>query len=439
MTASGAERGVLEQVARAVGTPTYVYAAEALDAGALRWTEAAGAERVWYAVKANGNLSLLRRLAAHGIGFEVATPGEYGRVRAAGVPAERIAFGGVPKREEDVAFALAEAPESVILQAEHEVDAARRHADPGRPVPVGLRVRPGIRAGAHPSLETGVRRAKFGWPPEAVAGVWRRLSGSPGLEPRLLAVHLGSGIGHVGPFLRAVDLLVELAEALERGGAPVRELDLGGGLAVDYGGGEPPEPARIVGPVLERAGGRPVRFEPGRSVVARAGLLLTRVLYRYEADGVPALVCDAAFTDFARPVLYDARHRIEPVGGEVRGPARVRVLGATCESGDVLGVGQRLRGTGPGDLLAIRDAGAYGFAMASNYNGRPRPPEVMVEGSEWKVVRRRESLEDLWRGEDPTGETLPREPGEPPRGSRPETPVPAPSPEGPPPEGPSPG
>lgn len=391
---------LLEEIAASVGTPTYVYIGETLDAAAARWAEAAGPRGVWYAVKANGNLSLLRRLGAHGIGFEVATPGEYGRARAAGIPAGRIAFGGVPKREEDVAFALGERPDAVILQADHEAVAALRHADPARPVSVGIRVRPGIRAGAHPSLETGVRDAKFGWPPEEAARVWGRLAAVPGLEPRILAVHLGSGIEDADPFLRAADLLAGLAGALERDGPPVRELDLGGGLGIGERGGPPPEPAAVVAGVRERVGERRIRFEPGRSVVARAGLLLTRVLYRYEAEGTPAVVCDAAFTDFARPVLYGARHRVERVGGGRSGPADVRVLGATCESGDMLGKEEALRGAAPDDLLAVRDAGAYGFVMASNYNGRPRPAEVVVDGAEWKVVRRRETVEELWRGEE---------------------------------------
>lgn len=399
--------GLLEAIADEAGTPAYVYDARALDAGVGRWTRAAPADRVWYAVKANANLAVLRRLSGHGLGFEAATPGELACVRAAGVAPARIMLGGVPKRPGEVSEALRAGLDLVVLQAGEEVDEAvasaptRARAARGSPTPVGLRVRPGIRAGAHPSLETGVPDAKFGLDPEEGLRAWRRLSETPGLEPRTLSVHLGSGVDAPGPYLRAVDLLLELAVEADRVGAPVLELDLGGGLAVDYAGTSDPEPADLVAAVTERlgSGAAALRWEPGRSIVARMGLLLARVLYRRERKGRRAVVCDAAFTDFARPVLYGAAHGVEPVRGSPSGPAATDLLGATCESGDVLGRDLRLDGLAPGDLLVVRDTGAYGFAMASNYNGRPRPAEVLVEDGSWRVVRRREELADLWRGE----------------------------------------
>jgi diaminopimelate decarboxylase len=246
-----------------------------------------------------------------------------------------------------------------------------------------------------------VREAKFGIAPEDVGQVWRQLAAAPGLNPCGLAVHLGSGVPDVEPYERALDVLLALVDELAASGHPVRELDLGGGLAVDYEGADDPEPADLVARIRSRLAGRDLeaRYEPGRSVVARAGLLLTRVLYRRERDGRPALVCDAGQNDFARFALYGAFHRIEPLDGRLSGPPTADVLGPTCESGDILGVERRLAHVQPGELLALRDAGAYGFVMASNYNSRPRPPEIMVDGDRWEIVRRRESFEDLWRGE----------------------------------------
>ncbi len=395
---------LLQRIADEVGTPAYVYDARALDAGIGRWIDAVGdPARISFAAKANTNLAVLARLAGYGIGAEVATPGELARARAAGFASGRIVFGGVPKTADAVREGLRLGVGMVVLQSDHEVDAALEHGagTPRHRVRVGLRIRPGIRAGAHPSLETGRDDAKFGFPPEQIPEVWRRLSENPGLQPWTLAFHLGSGLDAVRPYEQALELLLSLAEPLYKAGAPVRELDVGGGLGIDYLGGADPEPATLVRELSGRLVGFDVdlRFEPGRSVVARSGALLTRVLYSRQLTARPALVCDAGHTDFARHALYGAEHAILPVGGELAGEPTVDVLGPTCESGDVLGTGRRLHATRPGDLLQLRDAGAYGFVMASNYNSRPRPPEVMVEGDSWQVVRVRECLEDLWRGE----------------------------------------
>lgn len=399
---------VLEEVAAEVGTPAYVYDGDALDGGVRRWTDVASPADVLFSVKANSNLSVLRRLAGtHGIGLEAGTWGEYARARRSGVSADRVALGGVPKDEATVRAVLAAGVGLAVFQAENEVEAAARHADPNRPTPAGVRVLPGIRAGAHPSLETGAADAKFGFAPDEVPAVWRRLAGTAGLEPTTLAVHLGSGLDEVSPYVTALDLLLDVAGELGGDGPPVRALDVGGGLGIEYegGAGADPDPGDLVRRLrrrLERraSGDAPrLRFEPGRSICARAGLVLTRVQYRRERAGRPALVADAGYSDFPRHVLYSAHHDIRPVRGEGRGPADVAVLGPTCESGDVLGVGRSLHGVEADDLLVVRDAGAYGFVMASNYNSRPRPPEVLVDGDDWRPIRDRESLDDLWRGE----------------------------------------
>jgi diaminopimelate decarboxylase len=222
------------------------------------------------------------------------------------------------------------------------------------------------------------------------------------VEPTTLAFHLGSGLDSLEPYAGAIDVLLGLVRDLAAAGHQVRELDLGGGLGVAYGeDGADLEPAELVRIVRERLDGTDlsVRYEPGRSIAARAGTLVTRVLYRRERDGHPALVCDGGFTDFGRYSLYGAQHRIEPLEGPLMGPDTVEVLGPTCESGDKLGTDRPLHGVQPGELLAVRDVGAYGFVMASNYNARPRPAEILVDDEGWTVVREREPLEDLWRGE----------------------------------------
>jgi len=396
---------MLSDIADRVGTPAYVYDERALEAGIRRWIEATGdPARISFAAKANTNLAVLAVLERAGIGIEVATPGELGRARAAGFPADRIVFGGVPKSEDAIRQGIRGGVGMIVLQSDHEVDAAIEQAceSPAGELIVGLRVRPGIRAGAHPSLETGRADAKFGFAPEEVSDVWRKLAAAPCVVPRTLAFHLGSGLERVEPYEQALDLVLSLVHALSGSGAPVEELDVGGGLGVDYATDTDPDPVALVRRLEERVAGTPVtlRFEPGRSVVARAGLLLTRVLYRRERNGNPALVCDAGYTDFARNALYGAEHAILPLTGELSGEPSVEVLGPTCESGDRLGTGRRLHAVRPGDLLVLRDAGAYGFVMASNYNSRPRPPELLVGDGGWRVVRRRESLEDLWRGEE---------------------------------------
>jgi diaminopimelate decarboxylase len=405
----GLSVALMREIANDVGTPAYVYDAGVLDWNIRRWTDAVGDPgRLFYAVKANSNLSILGRVGAHGLGFEVATSGELARVLRAGIPASRVVFGGVPKDEAAIADAIREGVDLLVLQAEHELEAAARQADPGAPIRIALRVRPGIRAGAHPSLETARADAKFGLSPEEVPGAWQRLATVPGLVPSGLAVHLGSGLDSLEPYERAIDVLLELADRLAGEGLPVTELDLGGGLGVDYVGGDDPSPADLVSMVRGRTEqtGLRVRYEPGRSIVARSGVLLTRVLYRREREDNPALVCDAGHTDFIRYAYYGAQHAIEPVDGAPAGAPTMEILGPTCESGDVLGTGRALHTTEPGDLLVVRDVGAYGFVMASNYNSRCRPAEILVRDGEWSVVRRRETLTDLWRGEEEALEAM---------------------------------
>jgi len=404
-THTSLDSDLLAEIVRDQGTPTYVYDGRVLDAGVHRWVDAVGdPARICYAVKANYNLGVLSRLASHGIGFEASTIGEMARALAAGVSESRVVLGGVPKSSEAVEEGIRRDLDLVVLQASHEVEAAVRAgaSRAGPPAKVGLRVRPGIRAGAHPSLETGRADAKFGFDPSEIRDAWMALAAADGLQPTTLAFHLGSGLDSLRPYEGAIDVLLHLVEDLKSTRAPVRELDLGGGLGVAYDEGETDlEPADLIRIVEDRLAGTDltVRYEPGRSITAHAGTLVTRVLYRRERDGHPALICDGGFTDFGRFALYGAEHGIEPVAGELEGPATVEVLGPTCESGDKLGTGRRLHGVRPGDLLAVRDVGAYGFVMASNYNARPRPAEILVDDSDWRVVRVREALEDLWRGE----------------------------------------
>ncbi|MEJ2482757.1 MAG: diaminopimelate decarboxylase, partial [Gemmatimonadota bacterium] len=240
---------VLHSIAAEVGTPAYIYDVGALEAGIGRWIGAVGdPARISFAAKANSNLAVLAIMERSGVGIEVATPGEFARALAAGFPETRIVFGGVPKSDTAVRAGIESGAGMIVLQSGHEVEAAIRHAPsfPGGTLPVGLRVRPGIRAGAHPSLETGRADAKFGFAPDEVSEVWARLASVEGIAPRTLAFHLGSGLEGVDPYERAVDLMLSLVEALADTDFPVRELDVGGGLGVDYAGERDPEPERLV-------------------------------------------------------------------------------------------------------------------------------------------------------------------------------------------------
>jgi diaminopimelate decarboxylase len=354
-------------------------------------------------VKANMNLAVLALLARAGAGADVVSGGELYRALRAGFEPQRIVFAGVGKTREEIREALKadilcfwveSAAELTLIDEIARAEGARAR--------VGVRVNPDIDPQTHPYIATGLRTSKFGIPYREAREVYRRAAASPGLDVAAIHMHIGSQLTKVAPIADSLARLAELVDTLRADGITLRYLDVGGGLGIRYREETPPSPGeyvRALKPVLERLG-LTVLLEPGRSLVGNAGVLLTRVLYRKATEGRRFVVIDAAMNDLIRPALYNAHHDIRPVE-EPRGTASevADVVGPVCESGDFLAKERALAPVEPGALLAVMSAGAYGFAMASNYNARPRAVEVLVHGDRFQVVRRRETYEDLVAGE----------------------------------------
>lgn len=400
------ERVPLLRIAQQVGTPAYVYSTATLLRHARVFRAALRGLDVLpcYAVKAAGNLAILRLLAGEGFGFDIVSGGELHRALRAGADPRRIVFSGVGKRDDELRAALRAGILQFNCESEEELeqlDAAARST--GRRAPVAIRVNPEVDARTHPYIATALATSKFGVPAERARAAFRRAGQLRGLEVVGLACHIGSQIGEVRPFVEAARKMRALYEELRKGGHDLRRLDLGGGLGVPYGDGPDPASPEQYGRALARAlRGLDARIlvEPGRLVVANAGVLLTRVLLRKRgARGRRFAVVDAGMNDLLRPALYGAYHAIEPVARPRAGSEVIDLVGPVCESADVLAARRRLPPLESGDFVVLRTAGAYGMSMASQYNGRPRPAEVLVSGERFRVVRRRETLADLVRGE----------------------------------------
>lgn len=394
-------------VAGRFGTPLYLY-----DGGVLRnrFEAVRSAFRevehlVAYSVKANGNVALLNRLARWGGGADIVSGGELFRALRAGMPPDRIVFAGVGKRAVELRSALRAGVHAIHVEGEGELglleDLAR---EAGRPAPVGIRINPDVRAPTpHEYTRTGDSSTKFGVPMERAVELFRRARASEDLRVRGVDVHIGSQIVDVEPYRRALERSLEVVDVLRAEGVELEYLDLGGGFGVpERPGGRRLDLealANVVVPAVRDAELRLV-VEPGRAVVGECGLLVTRVLQVKEQGPKTFVVTDAGMTELLRPSHYGGYHVIEPVGS-VAGDLeeRVDVVGPICESGDFLGRDRSMPLPDPGDLLAVRNAGAYGFVMSMQYNGRPRPAEVLVEGGRAHLVRRREVNADLIRGE----------------------------------------
>lgn len=399
------EEVVLADVAAKAGTPCYVYSSRAVLERFRAYDEALGEIPHWvcYAVKANSNLSLLSLLREAGAGFDIVSGGELFRVLKAGGDPAAVVFSGVGKSAGEVEYALAQGIHSFNCESEAELGlidalAARR----GTKARVALRVNPDVDAGTHPYVSTGLRRHKFGIDIYEVESVYQRARAFRNLEADGVACHIGSQLLDPGPMMEAVDKMLALVERLRAQGAPIRHLDLGGGLGIRYRPHErTPEIRSFISDVRKRVEGRNlfVIVEPGRSVVGEAGVLLTRVLYRKRTRSTEFVVVDAAMNDLLRPSLYQSHHEIIPLRETSRGKMLADVVGPVCESGDFLALDREIENVLPGDLLAVRTAGAYGFVLSSNYNARPRPPEILVDGETWRTVRARETFDDLVRGE----------------------------------------
>ena len=396
----------LAAIAARVGTPTYVYSLATLRRHYRVVDRAFAGQRrvVAYSVKANGNLALLRALAGWGSGFDVVSAGELARVQRAGGDPARTVFAGVGKTEDELAYALRAGVGMFNVESAEELDALDRVGRRlRRPAPFAIRVNPGVDARTHRHIATGLPTSKFGVRFEEARALYARARSMRGLRARGVDCHIGSQLTQLPPLARALRQVSRLYRELRSAGLALEWLDVGGGLGIRYRDETPPSPEAWARTVREATAGTgaTVLLEPGRVLVGNAGVLLTRVLYRKIAGGRTLVIVDAGMNDLLRPALYGAEHAIVPVVPRRGRTTPVDVVGPVCESTDVLGRGRRLVLPAQGDLLAIRGAGAYGMVMASTYNGRPRPAEVLVDGRKARVVRRRESVEDLWRGESP--------------------------------------
>jgi diaminopimelate decarboxylase len=390
----------LTTIAATYGTPCYVYSRTAIEEAFERYRTALPPERaeICYAVKANGNLSILRLLAARGAGFDIVSRGELERVLAAGGEAKRVVFSGVAKGAAEIRRALEVGIGVFNVESAAELTRIAHIArEMGRRAPVALRINPDVDPKTHPYISTGLKRNKFGIPVAEALALYRQAKSMPELDLVGIACHIGSQLLDPSPLLEAAERVKDAVEQLERDGIALRHIDLGGGLGIRYRDETPPDIPAVLRALAERFADRPERlmFEPGRSLVGNAGLLLTRVEYLKHGEEQDFALVDAGMNDLMRPALYDAWHEIVPVVPRPGPVRRYDVVGPVCESSDFLGRGRELA-LEAGDLLAVLSAGAYGMAMSSNYNARPRPAEVLVEGAAHRLIRAREPLESLW-------------------------------------------
>jgi diaminopimelate decarboxylase len=396
----------LKTLAEQYGTPAYVYSKAAILG---RWNEYERAlagipHRVCFAVKANSNLAVLNALARAGAGFDIVSGGEFQRVLKAGGDPAAVVFSGVGKTAAEISLALQHGIHSFNCESEAEIELLSTiAAAQGATVAIALRVNPDVNAKTHPYISTGLREHKFGVDIAAAEEIYRRAACLPGISVEGVSCHIGSQLLEIEPLLEAADKTLALVARLRAAGMPIRFLDLGGGLGVKY---RPEERSPSIAEFAKRL--RPkldelqltLMLEPGRSIVAEAGVLLTKVLLIKQNGGKTFVVVDGAMNDLLRPALYQAYHEIAPLTEAPGGfTMTADVVGPVCETGDFFARNRDLPNLQAGDLIALRTAGAYGFVLSSNYNSRPRPCELLIDGSRAIVARKRETFDDLIRGE----------------------------------------
>jgi diaminopimelate decarboxylase len=390
----------LADIAAAVGTPAYVYSAAALRERYRAIDAAFGGypHAVHYALKANSTLAIARLLRELGSSVDANSIWEIDVARRAGFDPAQIVFTGVGKTSAELESAVALGLKAINVESAGEL--ARLEgiaARLGRPVRVAIRVNPDIDAKSHPHISTGLKINKFGVPLDAARALLQTLATRPFLKLVAIHVHVGSQITSLDPLRRAAALAAAVSEELLRQKFPIEYVDVGGGLGVSYDGGEVPSAEDYVAAIVEavRLTSLPIVLEPGRSIAAAAGALLARVIdVKPRTAESEFVIIDAGMTELMRPALYGAFHRIEPVAAPATGDRQYEVVGPVCESSDVVGRDRLLPPLKEGDVVAIRDAGAYGAAMASNYNRRPLPAEVLVDGGTWRVIKRRQTIDD---------------------------------------------
>ncbi len=397
----------LADLARQHGTPLYVYSRRAMLAALAPYQRALQGRKhlVCYAVKANSNLAVLQTFAQAGCGFDIVSSGELARVLAAGGDASKVVFSGVGKTRAEMAEALRVGVKCFNVESTAELEVLSQvAAGLGLTARVSLRVNPDVDAGTHPYISTGLKGNKFGVAHDVALATYRRAAALPGIQVVGIDCHIGSQITDVSPYLDALDRVLDLVEAIEAAGIPIHHLDLGGGLGITYTDETPPKADELIAKLLAKIdarghGQREVMFEPGRSLVGNAGVLLTDVLFLKEGEQKNFCVVDAAMNDLMRPALYEAWMGIVNTHQREGSPTLTwDVVGPVCESGDWLGRDRSLA-VQAGDVLAVLSAGAYGMTMASNYNTRGRAAELMVDGDKTWVIRERETVQQLLANE----------------------------------------
>lgn len=398
-----AENVALNALANHYGTPCYVYSRAAIEQQYQAFEATFGNQphQICYAVKANSNIAVLNILARLGAGFDIVSAGELRRVLAAGGDPAKSVFSGVGKTADDIAFALETGIHCFNVESTAELQRISTVATQlGKIAPISLRVNPDVDAQTHPYISTGLKENKFGISIDDAAAVYANAAQLPGLNIIGVDCHIGSQLTQTAPFADALDRVLALIDRLADNGIQLQHLDIGGGLGICYDDEVPPTPAEYLGALLPRVAGRDLHIviEPGRAMVGNAGVLLTTVEYLKPTEHRNFAIVDAAMNDLLRPALYQGWHRIEPVEPTAGERKTWDIVGPVCETGDFLGKDRELS-LHPGDLLAVHSAGAYGFVMASNYNSRGRPPEVMVDGDQHHLIRAREDFAQLIAGE----------------------------------------
>ena len=399
-----AEQCAVSELVAQYGTPLYIYSRATIERHWKAFDAAAGdvPHLICYAVKANGNLAILNLLARLGSGFDIVSGGELARVIAAGGDAKKVVFSGVGKTEEEMRYALGQDILCFNVESEPELERLNQVAGAmGKVARISIRINPDIDAGTHPYISTGLKQNKFGIPIERAPEVYRYAASLPNLQITGVDCHIGSQLTEIAPFLEAVDKLLALIDELAATGIKIHHLDVGGGLGVNYNDETPPHPSEYALALKQKLQDRDLTlmFEPGRAIMANAGILATKVEYLKAGEDRHFAIVDAAMNDLIRPSLYSAWMNIIPVNRSLpRDAHHYDVVGPICETGDFLGKDRELA-IAPGDYLVVRSAGAYGFSMASNYNARSRAAEVLVDGEQPHLVREREPLASLWQFE----------------------------------------
>jgi diaminopimelate decarboxylase len=405
-----AEGVPIKRIAKEVGTPAYVYSLATLKRHFRVFDQAFSKvpHIVCFSVKANSNIALLRAFAKEGSGFDIVSGGELFRALKAGGDPKKIVFSGVGKKKEEIEYALQSGILMFNVESEHEIVALNEIAGGvGKKAPISLRINPDVDPQTHPYISTGMKKAKFGVDIARSVESYKKAVSLPHLEVVGVDCHIGSQLTSVAPFVDALGRVREyldrvLVGSLKKEGAQIRYLDLGGGLGISYKDEMPPHPEEYANAIISGLEGLNVTLilEPGRVIVGNAGILVTEVQYLKETDEKKFVIVDGGMNDLIRPALYGSYQAIQPVTQANGEKIVADVVGPICESGDFFAKDREISRPQRGDLLAVMSAGAYGFTMASNYNSHPKPPEVLVEGDHYYVIRARESLDDLIRGEE---------------------------------------